>query len=450
MKTPRLFIVLFLVTITTFAQQDPYLRFAKTFADNYNNQTFGAIHDYTNSAFQAQVSKDQIVQILTAAFLNSGKINEIKLADSAVNRRVYNLICERGGYALTVSLDEAEKVGGLFIRPLDMPTTSQGVITKWKADKNNAGLVIGRLVNGNPEIQYMGFANKVKSTAIDGTTIFEIGSISKPMTGLLLQTLIAEKKISLDDPVNKFLPEGSRLPKVKDKDILIRHLVTHTSCLPRMPGNFNSTNMSDPYQSYSEKDLLAFLPRITTGHCEVGTTHLYSNLGAGIVGYVLTKVSGKVYSDLFDDRIAKPLKTKSLGIDGVSPKWAQGYLANGTPQPQWSFTDALIGAGGVDATADDLVKLLSFLMKPDQSALGKAVVASTPVLFSKGRDTFGTFWVRQAVGDKTVIWHNGMTGGYNAFIGWIEGTQTGTFVLSNNGGADVATGLGLMILGEAK
>ncbi|MEJ0033398.1 MAG: serine hydrolase [Bacteroidota bacterium] len=76
-----------------------------------------------------------------------------------------------------------------------------------------------------------------------------------------MQTLIAEKKIALDDPVNKFLPEGSRLPKVKDKDILIRHLVTHTSCLPRMPANFHSVKADDPYENYSEKDLLALLPR---------------------------------------------------------------------------------------------------------------------------------------------------------------------------------------------
>ncbi len=177
---------------------------------------------------------------------------------------------------------------------------------------------------------------------------------------------------------------------------------------------------------------------------------MYSNLGAGIVGYVITKISGKKYSDLINERIARPLKTKTFGVIGASDKWAQGYLTTGVPQSQWQFTDALVGAGGVDACADDMTKVLSFFMKPDQSALGKAVVASTGVQFSKGQDTIGTFWVRQTVGSNTVIWHNGMTGGYNAFIGWIEGTQNGAFVLVNNGGADVATNLGMMILGEAK
>ncbi|MEI9917477.1 MAG: serine hydrolase [Bacteroidota bacterium] len=449
MKSPRIIILLLFISATTFAQ-DPYLQFAKAFAENYNNQTFGAIHDYTNDAFKAQVKKDQIVQILTAAYATAGKITGIKLADSTATHRVYNLICEKGGYALTVALDASNKVGGLLIRPLNLPTTAEGALAQWKSSKTNAGLVVGRVVNGKADVQYNGFANKEKSTAIDGNTIFEIGSISKTMTGILLHTLIAEKKISLDDPVNKFLPEGSRLPKVKDKDILIRHLVTHSSCLPRMPGNFHPVKSDDPYENYSEKDLLAFLPQITTGDCELGSSSSYSNLGAGLLGYILTKVSGKKYSDLLNERIARPLKTKSFGIDGPSDKWAQGYLASGVPQSQWQFTDALVGAGGVDACADDMVKLLSFFMKPDQSSLGKAVVASTVEQMSKGQDKFATFWVRQTVGTNTVIWHNGMTGGFNAFIGWIEGSQTGVFVLSNNGGADVATGLGLMILGEAK
>jgi hypothetical protein len=59
----------------------------------------------------------------------------------------------------------------------------------------------------------------------------------------------------------------------------------------------------------------------------------------------------------------------------------------------------------------------------------------------------GTFWARQNSSSKTIVWHNGMTGGFNAFIGWIEGTETGVFILSNNG-FDVATGLGMAILNE--
>jgi CubicO group peptidase (beta-lactamase class C family) len=134
---------------------------------------------------------------------------------------------------------------------------------------------------------------------------------------------------------------------------------------------------------------------------------------------------------------------------GSSPKWAQGYTGAGEVQPQWTFTDALVGAGGVDASANDMLKVLNFLMTPDQSSLGKAVVASTAAQFTEAKGSFGTFWIRQPLGSKMVLWHNGMTGGYNAFIGWIEGTKTGIFILSNNG-EDVATGLGIAMMGEEK
>jgi CubicO group peptidase (beta-lactamase class C family) len=258
---------------------------------------------------------------------------------------------------------------------------------------------------------------------------------------------VAEKKISLDDPVNKFLPKENQLPKVKDKDILIRNLIVHGSCLPRMPGNFNppANEMTNPYKSYTEKDLLSFLPTITTGDCELNATPTYSNLGAGLLGYVLTKVSGQHYKDLFDARIARPLNTKSLGVISHSNHWTHGHVPSGNEQSQWEFTDALVGAGGVDASADDMVKLLTFLMTPDQSALGKAVVASTTVQLEGPQGAFGTFWIES----KEEIWHNGMTGGFNAFVGWNKGTKDGVFILVNTG-EDIATSMGLAILREMR
>src|ERR1043165_4248370 len=134
MKLPPIFLLIFLLATPAFAQQDPYLRFAKAFSDNYNNQTFGDILDLTNDAFKAQVTREQITQILSAAFSNAGKVKEIKLEDSTANRRIYDLICERGAFALTVALDDSGKAGGLFIRPLDQAKTSQEAIEKWKAN----------------------------------------------------------------------------------------------------------------------------------------------------------------------------------------------------------------------------------------------------------------------------------------------------------------------------
>jgi CubicO group peptidase (beta-lactamase class C family) len=102
------------------------------------------------------------------------------------------------------------------------------------------------------------------------------------------------------------------------------------------------------------------------------------------------------------------------------------------------------GAGGLDASAEGMKKLLSFLTNLDQSLLGKAVNASVETQWKQEQE-LGTFWVNQTLGNKVAHWHNGQTGGFNAFLGWVEGQPSGVFILSNQSG-DVATLLGMAYL----
>jgi len=447
----RLQIVIFLFILCVCScSGDPYDDFIKKFTDNYNSQNFVESYDLTAEVFKKQVSKEYFVQILTSTFTNAGKINSHKVAESSAQGRIFHLTCERLTLALSVALDSEGKAAGLFIKPVQNTSGgAQGMIDNWKANKANAGLVVGKIKDGKADIQFYGVANKENAAPLNAGSIFEIGSISKPFTGILLHLLINEGKIAMNDPLNKYLPEEGHLPKIDGKDITVRNLVTHAACLPRMPGNFNppASGTQNPYMQYTEKDLLAFLPSAPMADCSPGKSSLYSNLGAGLMGYILTRVYGKSYTEMFNERLAKPLQTKSFGVMPPSDKWTHGYTESGTAHPNWDFTDALVGAGGVDASAEDLSTILKVLMKPDESVLGKAVRASTTVKILNDQGGIGTFWARQTSGQKTIIWHNGMTGGFNAFIGWIEGTETGVFILSNNG-VDIATGLGFAIINE--
>lgn len=451
----RTLLVFFVVVASALAgrAQDAYENFARQFVDNYNAQNADANYELTADGFRRQVTKEYFAQILNGVWATAGRFNSHKLVETTTQGRVFHLIAEHHTFALSVALDADNKAAGLFIKPVEKPgeNSAGALLNKWQSNSYNAGLVVGKLAAEKADIQYYGVADKTTSAQLHDKSIFEIGSISKPFTGILLHTLIAEGKISLDDPVNKFLPQEAHLPKVKDKDILIKHLVTHSSCLPRMPANFHPSpaEMNNPYKHYTGQDMFAFLPKAPDTGCDIGITPSYSNLGAGLLGLILTRVSGQNYSELFDTRIARPLNTKSFGILGSSDHWVSGHTYIGALQPQWEFTDALVGAGGVDASAADLTTVLRFLMKPDQSPLGKAVAASTAEQLKSPQASFATFWIRQKVGGKNVIWHNGMTGGFNAFIGWIEGTQTGVFILSNNG-SEQATAMGLAILGEAQ
>ena len=277
-----------LLLVSTFAfAQDPYEKFSIAFAENFNSQNFAAIYDLCDDNFKTKVTKEVVVQVLGGAYANGGKIAEIKFSEEIPNGKIFHMVCERATFALTVSLDAAGKAAGLLLRPVQ---TTYGkdvatIISEWHANYPNGGLVVGRLRDGKPEVQYVGVANK-SAAPVDAASIFELGSISKPLTGLILHTLIAEGKISLDDPANKFLPKNAQLPKVKGSDILIRHLVTHTSCLPRMPANFNppATEATNPYNYYSEKELIQYIPQITTGECELGKANEYSNFASAFVG----------------------------------------------------------------------------------------------------------------------------------------------------------------------
>jgi serine-type D-Ala-D-Ala carboxypeptidase/endopeptidase len=257
--------------------------------------------------------------------------------------------------------------------------------------------------------------------------------------------MILEEKLSLDDPINKFLPDSIQLPEVNNHEVLLKHLVTHSSCFPRLPDNMKLSmqQYQNPYQSYTEKDLLQFLKKITLS-CELGKHQEYSNVGAGLLGYVLTRVSHKTYDELVNKYINKPIKSNEIGVLASSPAWATGYNFLGIQQEPWSFTNALVAAGGIDANASSMERLLRKLMNPDNSLFGKAIVASKSTKLN-GVQELGTFWVKQKINGKTLIWHNGQTGGFSAFIGWVEGDSKGVFILANNSSA-VPTNIGITYL----
>lgn len=234
----RLSVALLVISLSS-CSTDPYDDFIKKFTDNYNAQNFATTYDVTAESFQKRITKAYFIEILNSTFTNAGKINDYKVVQNSNGGKVFQLNCERGALALTVILDAERKASGLLLNPIDNPVEGgvQGLINKWKANTANAGLVIGRINDGKVDVQYLGVANKETSAPLSAESIFEIGSISKPFTGILLHLLIGEGKMSLNDPVNKYLPKEHQLPKVNDKDITIRNLVTHSACLPRMPGN---------------------------------------------------------------------------------------------------------------------------------------------------------------------------------------------------------------------
>ena len=122
-----------------------------------------------------------------------------------------------------------------------------------------------------------------------------------------------ETSVKLDDPVKNYLPSGVNVPERNGKQITLLDLATHTSGLPRMPGNFTPRDASNPYADYTVAKLYGFLSGYQLTR-EIGAKFEYSNLGLGLLGQALTQRAGMDYEALVRDRIAGPLRLESTRV----------------------------------------------------------------------------------------------------------------------------------------
>ena len=298
------------------------------------------------------------------------------------------------------------------------------------ADGPFVGLVVGVVdASGARAWGFGRTSTAADAPAPDGATRFEVGSVTKTFTALLLAEAAARGEVTLATPVGALLPDTLRLaPGVAA--LTLRQLVTHTSGLPRLPTNLGmpgaGLDLRDPYAAYSPARLHAFLADVRLDSARFA----YSNVGAGLLGYLLARRAGTTYAALLADRITGPL---GLGATGLAPDPARDATghAGGAPVPFWTFTDALVGAGGVRASADDLLRYLAAHLGLVETPLADALRATHAVQAeaSRGRG-IALAWFTGGP-DGRLRWHNGGTGGFTSFVGFDPATGRGVVVLSN-------------------
>ena len=158
-----------------------------------------------------------------------------------------------------------------------------------------------------------GSLNEGDARPLNGDTIFEIGSATKVFTSLLLADMVQRGEVSLDDPVAKYLPPSVKMPERNGRSITLVDLATHTSGLPRLPSNLAPKDPGNPYADYSVEQLYEFLSSYQLTR-DIGSKYEYSNLGGGLLGYVLARRAGKSYEDLVESRICAPLGMSNTRI----------------------------------------------------------------------------------------------------------------------------------------
>ena len=286
--------------------------------------------------------------------------------------------------------------------------------------KANA-IVVGVITKHGQEVIGYGKFDSDDPRVPDGETIFEIGSVTKVFTALLLSDMALRGEVKLTDPVSKYLPASVHVPERNSKQITLLDLATHYSGLPRMPNNYNA--------EYSVEQMYDFLSHYTLTR-DPGAKYEYSNFGAGLLGQVLALRAGTNYETLLHDRITQPLGMNHTAMR-LTPEMEANLIAGyaGGTKARSIEVSALKGAGAIRSDVDDMLIFLAANMGLIQTPLRPAMKKMLSVHrgVSPG--------VRIAMGwhiANGVVCHNGGTNGYHAYVGFEPHRKGGVVVLSNS------------------
>jgi serine-type D-Ala-D-Ala carboxypeptidase/endopeptidase len=284
-------------------------------------------------------------------------------------------------------------------------------------------------------------------------TVFQIGSVTKVLTALLLADMAERAEVHLSDPATSYLPEPSGDgPSLAD-------LATHTSGLPRLPRGLLPSALlhpTDPYARYPVSRLVRDARRALRAASSAAPAphpYAYSNFGFGLLGYLLGRAAGTSYETLVTTRICAPLALPDTTFVPAAPpdtafappapvRVAQGHR-RGRPVRDWRL-GALAGAGGLYSTAADLARFLRACLTaaaaPGTSvasaqALGPAIRTTLTPHRSIPGGEIGLAWHLARRGDRTIAWHNGMTGGFSAMVALDLVRGLGVAALANTAGA---------------
>lgn len=242
---------------------------------------------------------------------------------------------------------------------------------------------------------------------LDEHARFEIGSVSKAMQGIVLARLVERGELDLEDRLVDHLPDAVRVPGSEEDPIRLRHLLTHTSGLPRLPEGISPEDPANPYADLSAEDLLDFLEQAEPEKVP-GEAFEYSNFGTMLLSLVLSRHAESDFGALLERELLEPLGMEDTGLGG---NVIQGHDSLGREHTDWDFDPRLAGVGGVRSTLADLSRLTEAMLEPPEGELGAALERSAEVLAEVDGNRFGWGWLHVDTENRELIYHGGATYG---------------------------------------
>ncbi|MGE0929708.1 serine hydrolase domain-containing protein [Peijinzhouia sedimentorum] len=300
---------------------------------------------------------------------------------------------------------------------------------KERMQYNGIGMVVGIIDGERQSVVTNGISGAENGRALDGETIFQLGSLTKVITNLLLAEMVTSGIVGLDDPVSDFLPSQIKLVEV-GRPITLRDLATHTSGLPSMPTNFEIHGEPDPYAAYSVDQFWSFLSSYMPERAP-GKKYAYSNLGVSLLGWALALRMNTTYEDLVKDRVLVPLGMNSTSITLSSEELARlapGHSPYLQPIRTWEMA-TLQASGSLRSTANDMLRLLGlYLGKSNNSHM----VEAAKFQMREGVELDGVFLpLGLGLSSDGIYRHAGGKEGYRSGLALNPGTDIAAVVLSN-------------------
>ena len=300
---------------------------------------------------------------------------------------------------------------------------------------NTPALSIGVIENGKISRYNYGETRIGNKQLPQSNSVYEIGSVTKTMTGLIIARLVIENKLNIDDEVNKFLPDSMPKLQFEGKPLLVRHLLTHTSGLPTSNegayGAKASENGSNPMKYYEINHILAFLKdRNLT--IVPGENFRYSNMGYALLGYIAEKQTGKKLTQLYKDWIFSPLKMKNtfLNNEQVFGELLP-YRADGTLEEPF-LMNAYAPAGALRSTINDMLKYVQAQFGvPSNPTLDRSIALMQQEIKGSKDVLMGLGWFFHNDNGQIHYNHSGGTAGFTSRVIFNKNKKTAVVVLSN-------------------
>lgn len=296
---------------------------------------------------------------------------------------------------------------------------------------NGVGIVIGIVAPDRRRVIAHGRSGAPDGRPLTEDTVFQIGSVTKVFTTLLLADMAQRGEVRLDDPAMRYLPPDVRMPR-KDRDITLADLATHMSGLPAMPNGYDLT-APDPYAAFSDADLAAFLNAYEPDRAP-GQAYAYSNLGVALLGRMLARSAGRDYEELLRERVLDPLGLSSTAVTlsaDQAARLAPGHDRDLRPVDTWEMA-SLPGSGSLRSSVRDMMTALDAYLGYAETPLEDAIALQLGAVrqpIPGGIQMLGLS--QRTLNGVAIIGHDGGKEGYRAALAFNPQTRTGVAILAN-------------------